>query len=92
MKNSVLISMLASLSILAASPVVANELNQQMIQNQQLSKRPYQVVPDVSTKQQGEDWEGASMMDSAAKSRSNQQLQQLRLHMIGKQPYMAPAK
>lgn len=90
MKSFNVLTVLAAVALSVSFNAMATESNQQLIQNQQLSKRPYQAVPDQTSKEEG--WEGASLVDKSNDAASNKSIQQIRLHMLGKRPYMDTQK
>ena len=91
MKTLSVLTLLTTVALGVSLNTMANESNHQLIQNQQLSKRPYQAVPDQSQKEEG--WEGATYLDSKSNNAaSNKSIQQIRLHMLGKRPYMDTQK
>ena len=90
MKTLSVLTLLTTVALGVSLNTMANESNHQLIQNQQLSNRPYQAVPDQSQKEEG--WEGASLVDKSNNAASNKGIQQIRLHMLGKRPYMDTQK
>lgn len=56
------------------------------INNQNLSKKPYQQLPDESAYNNEESWEGATLVKEQDSGPT--EYQKLRINMLGKQPYM----
>ena len=79
------LAVIVSTAILLASGLAqANERGD--VNNQNLSKRPYQQSPDESTNNKQEVWEGATHVKE--KDSVPTEYQKLRINMLGKQPYM----
>lgn len=66
----------------------ANE--QENLSKQNLSKRAYQELPEVTLNKSAEAWEGATLVKE--KQNGPTDYQKLRIHMLGKQPYMEGKK
>lgn len=75
----------ASAMILASGVVYADNQERNTINHQNLSKRPYQQVP-VESQAKKDQFEGATLINEAAES--DKKHQPIRLHMLGKRPYM----
>jgi hypothetical protein len=59
------------------------------INNQNLSKRPYQEIPEDSANKKADGWEGATLQKKESKAEAGPtEYQKLRINMLGKQPYM----
>jgi hypothetical protein len=59
------------------------------INNQNLSKRPYQEVIKDSANNKADDWEGATLERKESKAEAGPtEYQKLRINMLGKQPYL----
>ena len=69
--------------VIGGAHAANNELNN--INNQNLSKRPYQQMP-VESKKDKDHFEGAAMIDEAAES--DKKFHTIRLNMLSKRPYM----
>jgi hypothetical protein len=79
------LAVIVSTAIILASGL-ANATDRDNVNNQNLSKRPYQQVPDESANKNEEDWEGASLVKKQEKGPT--EYQKLRINMLGKQPFM----
>lgn len=89
MKASKIVVALSATLLLASGLAQAESEYKQSHQNNFTSKRPYsQPLPD-SAYQKDDQWEGATLInkeDRAAGQPTRQQ--QMRINMLGKQPYM----
>ncbi len=84
MKNKYLVTLLAAATLLAAGSIYAEEDYKHM-NNQNLSKRPYQQVPAESAYNKKENFEGATLINENAETDGKHK--QMRLNMLGKRPY-----
>lgn len=78
---------IVSAAILLASGL-AHATDKDNVNNQNLSKRPYQQLPDESAYNKGENWEGATLVKERSANEGPTEYQKLRINMLGKQPYM----
>lgn len=74
-----------SAMVLASGGAFADNQERNTINHQNLAKRPYQQVP-VEAQSKKDHFEGATLIDEAAES--DKKHQPIRLHMLGKRPYM----
>lgn len=82
------LAVIVSAAIFVASGL-AHAADKDNASNQNLSKRPYQQLPDESAYNKGDNWEGATLMKERSSPESGPtKYQQLRINMLGKQPYM----
>jgi hypothetical protein len=59
------------------------------INHQNLSKRPYQEIPEDAANKSADDWEGATLEKRESKAQAGPtEYQKLRINMLGKQPYL----
>lgn len=87
MKTLNLAVVVSTVIILASG--LANATDGENVSNQNLSKRPYQQMPDEPAYNKGDNWEGATLVKERSSAESGPtQYQQLRINMLGKQPYM----
>jgi hypothetical protein len=87
MKSKSLIG-LAAVLMLATNVAQSGDDKAQNIVDHNLSKRPYQEVPESSANKGG-DFEGATLVkENAVEKNEPNKYQQLRIRMLGRQPYM----
>ena len=83
MKTINLAMLLFITTLMASGLAQAKDKND--VNNQNLSKRPYQQLPDESAYSKEEGWEGATLKE---KESGPTEYQKLRINMLGKQPYL----
>lgn len=89
MKALNLAVIVSAVVLLASGVAQAQVTDKHDINNQNLSKRPYQQLPDESAYNKGDNWEGATLVKEGSSAESGPtKYQQLRINMLGKQPYM----
>lgn len=91
MKKITLSAIVAAGILLSSTAVWADGLENQNINNMHnISKRPYQQLPDASAYETQENWVGAGMASGGAngKSLSEANDKHLRFHFLGKRPFM----
>ena len=87
MKNKSLIG-IAALLLLATTAAQSGYDEEKNIVNQNLSRRPYHQAPDT-TANKAEEFEGATLVKESAEEKAEpNKYQQLRIRMLGRQPYM----
>jgi hypothetical protein len=89
MKNISLVAVAAAL-LLAFGVAQAGDDKAKNIIDQNLSKRPYQEAPSVSNTNKTDNWEGATLVadDNTAEKPVVSKHKQLRIHMLGRRPYI----
>lgn len=87
MKSLNLAVIVSSAVLLVSGAVHAEDAYTKNVHNQNLSKRPYQESPSAS---KTDDWEGATLVpeDSGAEKPAMSKHKQLRIHMLGRRPYI----
>ncbi|MBM3350527.1 MAG: hypothetical protein FJY53_01825 [Betaproteobacteria bacterium] len=86
------LAVIVSTAILLASGL-AYATDKDNVNNQNLSKRPYQQLPDESANNKEEGWEGATKVTGEDKAKDGPtEYQKLRINMLGKQPYLEGSK
>jgi hypothetical protein len=84
LKFAVMFSSLVLMGFGSAQAEESKNLN-----NQNLSKRPYQEVLPDSVYNQPENWEGATLKsDDEQNDAGAEDIRKIRLHMLGKRPHM----
>lgn len=87
MKSFNLAVIVSAAILLASGMAQANDKGH--ANNQNLSKRPYQELPDESANNKEEGWEGATkVINEDTPKAGPTDYQKLRINMLGKQPYM----
>lgn len=81
------IAVIVSAAILLASGL-AHATDKDNVNNQNLSKRPYQQLPDESAYNKGDSWEGSTLVKERSAADGPTEYQKLRINMLGKQPYL----
>ena len=98
MKNTLNIKRIGLIVLAASGMLLANvhanavDDRNKTVNQQHLSKRPYQQAPEVSATEQQDKWEGATLIkdeDRAGKLPTKHQ--QMRINMLGRQPYAEKA-
>lgn len=88
MKTMTLSAILSAVMLLASTSVMADLDNQNINNVHNLSKRPYQQLPDESAYQADEKWVGAGMASGTNNAGVKPNDQHLRFHFLGKRPFM----
>ena len=87
MKSKYLVTLLSAATLLAAGSVYA-EVDYKHINQQNLSKRPFQQVVENSAQKKDQQWEGATLIaDQASEDVVFNDRKTLRLNMLSKRPY-----
>ncbi|HQN64277.1 MAG TPA: hypothetical protein PLR90_02660 [Methylophilus sp.] len=81
------LAVIVSTAILLASGL-AQANDKANTNNQNLSKRPYEQLPDESAYNKGDNWEGSTLVKERSATEGPTEYQKLRINMLGKQPYM----
>ncbi len=86
MKTLNLVVIVSAAILLASGLAQANDKGN--TNNQNLSKRPYEQLPDESAYNKGDNWEGSTLVKERSANEGPTEYQKLRINMLGKQPYM----
>ncbi|MDP3088637.1 MAG: hypothetical protein Q8M99_10685 [Methylotenera sp.] len=87
MKSKYLVTLLSVATLLAAGSVHA-EVDYKNINQQNLSKRPYQQVVENNTQKKDQQWEGATLIaDQVSDDAVLNDRKTFRLNMLSKRPY-----
>ncbi len=86
MKTLNLVLIVSAAILLASGLAQANDKGN--TNNQNLSKRPYEQLPDESAYNKGDNWEGSTLVKERSANEGPTEYQKLRINMLGKQPYM----
>jgi hypothetical protein len=81
------IALISSAMLLATAVAYADNNPRNHINNQNLSKRPYQQAPEAQTK--ADNFEGATFVKEDSQAEKNQKT--LQLHNLGRRPYAEKA-
>ncbi len=82
-----LITLICSALLIASASAFADNNPRNHINNQNLSKRPYQQAPEAANK--AENFEGATLIKEETKAEKTQKT--LQLHNLGRRPYSEKA-
>lgn len=83
-----LIAIISSALLLASASAFADNNTRNNINNQNLSKRPYQQVPEAPTNK-ADNFEGATLIKEESQAEKTQKT--LQLHNLGRRPYSEKA-
>jgi uncharacterized membrane protein len=85
--TKITLSAILTAAMLLGSATAMADLSNQSINNlHNISKRPYQQLPDASAYQANESWVGAGVSSGQTAAEASQK--QLRLNMLSKRPFM----
>lgn len=85
MKNKWIVTLLGAVTLLAAGSVYAAEENND-INNQNLSRRPYQPMPDEAAYNKKQHFEGATLIEENVEAEKTHK--KMLINNLGRRPYM----
>lgn len=92
MTKMTLSAILTATMLLGSASAMADVDNQNINNMHNLSKRPYQQLPDQSAYEAEQKWVGAGMASGDAQSATKINDNHLRFHMLGKRPFMEKSR